>query len=63
MMVVVSIIAFGLLWTVASIVWFFANMGKKYKKDKWYDYVLSVPALAIACVLGLVYRLRERYSE
>jgi hypothetical protein len=35
-------------------------MGYKFRKNKWYDYPLMLPALCIAAVIGVVRRIGER---
>jgi len=46
------------IWTICSILWFFHNLGKKHGyEDCWYDYVLSVPALCICWIIGLLVRI------
>lgn len=47
---------FVLVWTVASIVWIFHALGRKTGKNRWYDYPLCPPAMAIAFVIGRMIR-------
>lgn len=39
------------VWTVASIIWLIASLGRKNQKSKWFDYILSPPVLLIATIL------------
>ena len=41
-----------LLYTSASVGYFLYRMGDKFRKDKWYDWPLMLPALAIAYIIG-----------
>lgn len=50
--------AFGIvMYTVLSILYFLAHMGDKYRKGKWYDYPILLPALAIAIVIGTIHKI------
>jgi hypothetical protein len=51
---------FLVIWTIVSVCYFFSIMGYKFRKDKWYDYPLMLPALCIAAVVGFVRWIGER---
>lgn len=38
---------FLLLWTIGSVWYFLSLMGYKFRKDKWYDYPILLPAVVI----------------
>lgn len=43
-----------IIWTIASLTWFIANLGDKYRTEKWYDWVLSPPVLVIAFLFAFL---------
>jgi hypothetical protein len=48
-----------LVWTILSIIWAVKSIGKKCGTNKWYDYILSPPALVIAGIIGVVSHRKE----
>ena len=48
-----------LLWTVVSCVYAYLIMGDKLRKDKWYDFVLLIPALFIVIIIARIEQFRE----
>ena len=54
------LLLFLVLWTIVSVCYFFSIMGYKFRKNKWYDYPLMLPALCIAAVIGVVRWIGER---
>jgi hypothetical protein len=42
------------VWLIASITWFWQNIGNKNDQGKWYDWLIGIPVLAIACLWGLI---------
>ena len=41
-----------LLYTIVSVWFFLHTMGFKFRKERWYDWSLMLPALAIAYIIG-----------
>jgi hypothetical protein len=39
------------LWTISSFVWFFCSIGRKYGKNRWYDYLLYPPFMIIVTMI------------
>jgi len=57
-------IAVGILiWTIISVWHFISSIGDKFRKDKWYDYILFPPALALAYTIGFTIRGIKWVSE
>jgi hypothetical protein len=55
---ILAIILFLIIWTVISIWYFLSIMGYKYRKQKWYDYPLLVPAGLICVIIGWLGRMK-----
>lgn len=51
-MTFVYITLFLLLWTIASIAWFFHRLGST-QRIHWLDYILFPPAMVVAWTIGL----------
>ena len=43
-----------LIWTVISIGWFLKHMGDYQRKENWIDWILVIPALIIAYMIGAI---------
>lgn len=50
----------SITYILISSIWFIVNLGKKNKKDYWYEYILCVPIILIAFIFSLVYNIKER---
>lgn len=46
-----------LLYTLVSICFFLKTIGMKFRKGRWYDWPLMLPALCIAYIVGYSTRL------
>jgi hypothetical protein len=50
------ILLFLIIWTLSSITWFLKNLGNKYRKEQWYDYLLYPPMLGICHLISFFNR-------
>lgn len=48
------IILFIALWTLAAVIYFFLNLGKKNKPDPWWAWLLAPPMLFVAFTVGTI---------
>ncbi len=48
-----------IIWTIISVIYFIYSMGDKFRKEKWYDFPLMIPALGIAIILGMLYNKKN----
>lgn len=49
-------IAIYILWTITGVVFFLNIMGYKFRKSKWYDYPIMLPAMPIFFIIGWMNR-------
>ena len=45
------------IWTIASMTWFFANIGDKYRTGQWYDWIFGTPTFVLVCIFAFFDRL------
>ena len=48
------IIIIGLIYVVISFGYFLYGLGDKFRKDKWYDYILLAPVWIISNIVLLI---------
>ena len=48
-----------LVYTLISVFFVLNNMGKKFRKGRWYDWPLTLPTVCIAYIVGYI---AGRYS-
>ena len=51
------------IWLIASITWFWQSIGRKTEQGKWYDWIIGLPVLAIACLWGLIDKKEKSYDK
>jgi len=52
---------FGIVLYIAISVWWFLHiMGEKFRKEKWYDWPMLLPALGICYLIGWYLKLQEQ---
>ena len=51
------------VWTISSLVWGFFALGRKTQPNRWWDYPLAPPVLAIAYIFGTIKWLRMRFGK
>jgi hypothetical protein len=56
MTVLLICIAIYILWTIVGVVFFLNTMGYKFRKSKWYDWTIMLPAMPIAYIIGWMHR-------
>ena len=52
-------IKFIACWSVISIIFFIYRMDDKYRKAKWWDYAIGLPALTICYIVGSFFVVKE----
>lgn len=58
-----TILIIVIIWTIVSVIYTIENMGRKYRKDKWYDYPLSVPIFSIAVIAELYFIIKDKFQK
>lgn len=60
MTIIIEVVIFLIVWTLASIVWFICSLGRKNSASRWYDYLFYIPASVVCEIIGFVVRQRDR---
>lgn len=48
------------VWMIASIAHFVANLGRKTGRDRWYDRIILLPLYLIAPLIGWLLHLKDK---
>lgn len=62
MMTVITLVC---VWTLASIAYAITQLGNKNqtRKDYWWEWVLFIPAIGLAYIIGHISRLLDRITN
>jgi len=50
----IDMILISLIWLIMSVFWFLRNVGEKYIKDTWIDYIIYLPLTIILYLIVFI---------